>query len=187
MVSLADLWLPIVLSAVFVFVVSSVIHMLIPLHKGDFSKLPDEDGVLAAMRKAGVSRGSYMFPFCTSMKDMGSPEFVERLKQGPVGTMTVQPNGPMAMGKALGQWFVYSLVVGGLVAYVATFTLQTGADYLLVHRLTGTVAFMAYGLGSAMDSIWKGVRWGVTAKFLFDGLLYGLVTGGTFGWLWPGA
>ena len=47
MVALADLWLPILVSGVVVFVVSSVIHMLIPIHRGDYAKLPGEDAVRA--------------------------------------------------------------------------------------------------------------------------------------------
>jgi hypothetical protein len=187
MVALLDLWLPILLSAVFVFVVSSVLHMLIPLHRKDYGKLPDEDGLLAAMRSAKVTPGSYMFPLGSSMKDMASPEMLERQKLGPVGFMTIVPNGPYAMGKALGQWFVLSLVISLFVAYVGSFALEPGAEYLAVFRLTGTIAVVVYALGNVTDSIWKGVRWGITAKFVFDGVCYGLVTGGAFGWLWPGA
>ena len=36
---LSALWLPILLSAVFVFIVSSIIHMATPLHKGDFNRI----------------------------------------------------------------------------------------------------------------------------------------------------
>ena len=56
---------------------------------------------------------------------------------------------------------------------------------MTVFRLTGTAAFLGYALTNVTNSIWKGVSWGVTAKFLFDGLVYALVTAATFGWLWP--
>jgi len=180
---LADLWLPIVLSAVFVFLVSSVLHMLVPLHKSDFEPLPNESEVLAAMREHGVGPGDYMFPHCDDMKALGSPEMLAKFEQGPVGNMTVLPPGPPAMGKALGQWFVYCLVISVFVAYVASFAVGAGADYMEVFRLTGTVAFLGYGVGAATNSIWKGVKWSSTWKFVFDGLLYALATAGTFGWL----
>src|SRR6266851_8791731 len=43
MVSLSALWLPIVLSAVIVFVASSIMYMLLPYHRSDYRKLPEED------------------------------------------------------------------------------------------------------------------------------------------------
>ena len=45
MVSISALWLPILLSAVIVFVASSIIHMVLPVHRGDYRKLPEEDRV----------------------------------------------------------------------------------------------------------------------------------------------
>ena len=115
MVPLADLWLPILVSAVFVFIASSLLHMVIPIHKGDYKKLPGEADLLAAMRGQNVQPGSYMFPCAGSMKEMGTPEHMEKMNQGPVGYMTVIPNGPYAMGKSLGVWFAYSLLIGVFV------------------------------------------------------------------------
>ncbi len=182
-----DLWLPILVAAVFVFIVSSVIHMAIPIHKNDHKGLPNEETVLGALRDNGVSPGSYMFPWPKSMKDCGSPEMIEKFNRGPVGFMTVWPNGPMGVGKSLVQWFIFSIVVGIATAYVASFTTQPGADFGTVFRLTGTVAFLAYAFGVVPEAIWKGQAWSTTMKFVFDGLLYGLSTGAAFAWLWPGA
>ena len=105
MVSLTTLWLPILLSAVIVFVASSVMHMLLPYHRNDYQQLPEEDKVLGALRSATLKRGQYVFPFCTH-KDMKSPALMEKQKQGPVGFMTIVPSGPPAMPKFLIQWFV---------------------------------------------------------------------------------
>jgi len=184
---LSDLWLPILLSAVFVFVASSIIHMALPIHKGDFGKLPNEGSVLSDLRKHGVPPGQYMFPCAGSMKEMGTPEMIEKMKQGPVGHMTVLPSGPMNIGKNLVQWFLFSVVVGALVAYVARPVLPPGSPYLSIFRVTGAAALLAYGATHAMNSIWKGQHWGVTGKFFLDGVVYSLVTAGTFGWLWPDA
>lgn len=185
MVSVAELWLPIVLSAVFVFTVSSIIHMASPIHKGDYRKLPNEDKVLEAMRTQGVQPGAYMFPCAGSMKDMGSPEMIEKRKRGPVGFLTVVPSGPPGMGKNLIQWFIFSLVIGVLTACVAAVGLGPEATFGAVFRLTAFAAILGYGVGHISDSIWKGVSWMITLKFVFDGVLYGLVTAATFGWLWP--
>jgi hypothetical protein len=184
MVPITALWLPILLSAVIVFVTSSIFHMVLPIHKNDYRKLPEEDRVLDTLRAAGVTPGrTYHFPYCTH-KDMKSPETVERLKRGPVGLLTVIPSGPPAMGKYLGQWFLYCIFVGILVAYLTGRTVSPGADYLKVFRVAGTTAFLGYSVAQLQDSIWKGQSWGVTLKHFFDGLIYGLLTAGTFGWLW---
>jgi hypothetical protein len=172
---------------VFVFIASSVVHMATPMHKGDHKKLPNEDAVLDAMRKAGVQPGGYMFPHAGSMKECNSPEMLGKFQRGPVGWLIAIPNGPMPIGKSLVQWFVYSLVIALFAGYVGTLALTRGAGYDQVFRLTGTVAILGYAFSNVCDSIWKGVSWGTTAKYVFDGLIYGLLTAGTFGWLWPAA
>jgi hypothetical protein len=97
-IPLTDLWLPVLVSAALVFVVSSLVHMVIQWHSNDARQLPNEDSTLAAMRGAGLTPGEYRFPFCTSMKDMGTPEFAAKLQSGPVGNMTILPSGPFSMG-----------------------------------------------------------------------------------------
>lgn len=183
-VSLHTLWLPILLSAVIVFVASSILHMVLPYHRSDYKKLHDEDKVLAALRSAGAGRGLYMFPFC-SHNEMKSPEMQEKFKQGPVGTITVFPSGAMNMGKYLGEWFVYCVLVGIFTAYLTGRTLPSGTVYLAVFRVAGTVSFMAYGVGHIISGIWAGQPWSNVAKHVFDGLIYSLLLAGTFAWLWP--
>jgi len=184
MVPLTALWLPILLAAVIVFAASFIMHMVLPYHKGDYQKLPDEDKLLAALRAAGLKRGLYVFPFCTP-KEMKSPAMIEKYNQGPVGMMTVFPSGPPAMPKFLTMWFIYCLVIGLFVAYLTGHTVAPGARYLVVFRVAGTAAFLGYGLGNLSNGIWKGQTWSVTFKEVIDGLVYGLLTAGTFGWLWP--
>ena len=182
---LTQLWLPILVAAVLVFLVSSVVHMATPMHKSDKKPLPNETAVMDALRTAGVTPGAYVFPGICSMKEMGTPEAKAKYERGPIGLVTVLPTGVPAIGKALMQWFIFTLLVGVLTAYVAWHTLPPGTDYLRVFQVTGAVAFMAYGIGVIDDSIWKGQPWSSTWKFLFDGLLYALATAGAFGWLWP--
>lgn len=187
MVNVLELWLPILLSAVFVFIVSSVIHMLLPIHKGDFQKLPGEESVLEAMRAQGVKPGAYTFPCAASMKEMGSPEMLEKLNRGPVGHLTVMPNGPFSLGKSLAQWFLLSILIGVFAAYLASIGLSSGAPKMDVFRLAGSAGILGYAVGYIEGSIWKGVSWKITGKFIFDGIIYGLTTGATFAWLWPAA
>ncbi len=184
MVPLASLWLPIVLSAVIVFVASSIMHMLLKYHQGDYRKLPEEENVRAALRTAGVTRGLYMFPFCKH-EEMKSPEMAEKWKQGPNGILNIMAPGMPQMPKFLGQWFGYCLLLNFFVAYLAAHTMEAGTPYLQVFRVVGTAGFIGYGLGIISNGIWKGVPWSMVIKEVIDGLVYGLLTAGTFGWLWP--
>ncbi len=184
MAFLAALWLPILLASVIVFVASSIMHMVLPYHKGDYRGFPDEDKVLSALRAASLTRGLYIFPYCTQ-EQMKSPEMQEKYRQGPVGMMTVFPSGPPALPKFLGLWFGFCLLISFFVAYLAWHTLTPGIHYLVVFRVVGTAAFLAYSMGTLSNGIWKGQTLGFTLKEFFDGLVYALLTAGTFGWLWP--
>ncbi|MEN8008047.1 MAG: hypothetical protein ABFS42_13590 [Candidatus Krumholzibacteriota bacterium] len=186
MISLTALWLPIVLSSVAVFFVSFIIHMVLKYHNNDYGQVPSEDGVMDALRPFDIPPGDYVLPRAADMKAMGSDEFKAKQDKGPVAIMTVLPNGQWSMAKSLVQWFVYCLVTGVLVAYITRMTIAPGADYLLVHRVAGATAFCCYSMAHLSNSIWYMKKWSGTLKNMFDGLVYGLVTGGVFGWLWPG-
>ncbi len=185
MVPLTALWLPILLAAVIVFVGSSILHMVLRYHRQDYRQLPQEEAVLAAIRGAGAVRGVYMFPFASGPGDLKKPEMQEKFRQGPVGTLTLLANGPINMGRNLGLWFGYCLLISFFDAYVTGRTLPAGTDYLQVFRVAGTVGFMTYGLSQISSSIWGGQPASTTVKNVIDGLIYGLLTAGTFGWLWP--
>ncbi|MDH3498131.1 MAG: hypothetical protein OER21_15345 [Gemmatimonadota bacterium] len=185
MVSLMSLWLPILLAAVFVFVVSSIIHMLLGYHNNDFQKLPDEGKVRAALGPLGIPPGDYVLPHAPTQKERQTPEFTEKVTKGPVAFMTVFPNGMPSMGPQLAMWFVYCLIVGVFAAYVAGRALEPGADYLSVFRFAGATAFAGYGLALLQNSIWYRRSWSATLKSVFDALVYAMVTAGTLGWLWP--
>ena len=179
------LWLPILLSAVVVFIVSSLIHMLSPWHKGDYRKVPDEDKLMDALRPFNLSEGEYLVPRSNSMQEMRSPEFTEKMKKGPVLMMTVWPNGPAQMGMTFVLWFVYSCVVGLFAAYIAGRALPVGSAYLHVFRFAGATAFLGYTAALWQLSIWYHRPWSTTIKITVDGLIYALLTAGVFGWLWP--
>ena len=185
MVSIVSLWLPILLSAVFVFILSSIIHMVLRYHSTDFARLPDEEKVMDDLRKYNIPPGEYSMPRASDMKDMSSPEFIEKSKKGPVVMMTVMENGPMKMGMSLFMWFLYSIVVGIFAAYVAGRALGPDAHYLAVFRFTGVTAFVGYTLALWQNSIWFKRKLSTTIKNTIDGLIYALFTAGVFGWLWP--
>ncbi len=185
MTELHVLWLPILLSSVIVFVVSSVIHMALPWHKSEYPKVPNEERVMDALRPLAIPPGDYMIPRPSSTQEMRSPEFTEKMKKGPVMVLTVLPNGPAPMGRNLVLWFIYSAVVGLFAAYVAGRALPPGAAYLRVFRFAGVTAFVGYSFALWQMSIWYRRAWSTTIRATVDGLIYALLTAGTFGWLWP--
>ena len=185
MVPLTSLLLPILLAAVFVYAASSIIHMLTPLHKNDVRQLPREEGVTAALRPMALPPGDYVVPHVGTHANLKNPEFLDKMNKGPVIFMTVVPNGPPAMGRSLVQWFAYCVVVSIVAAYITGRALGPGTEYLEVFRFAGTTAFAAYALSLPQNSIWWRKNWGATLRSMFDGFVYGLLTGGVFGWLWP--
>jgi len=185
MTGLILLWLPILVSAVLVFVVSSIIHMASPWHKNDYPKLQNEDAFRNAVGPLDLPEGDYMIPRPSSRDDLKSAEFLDKMKQGPNVIMTVLPRGGFGMGRNLAMWFVYVVVVGIFAAYITGRALPPGTDYLQVFRFAGTVAFIAYSLALWQLSIWYRRSWSITIKATIDGLIYGLLTAGVMGWLWP--
>jgi hypothetical protein len=185
MVALSSLLLPILISAVAVFFLSWLFHMLLPHHRSDFKKLPNEDAVMDALRKFDIPPGDYMTPCGDGPKSMKDPAWLEKFKKGPVMVTTVMPAGQMTMGKSLVQWFIYCAVVSLFAGYIAANAVPAGSGYLPVFRFAGCTAFMGYSLAQIQDSIWYKRKWSTTMKNVFDGLIYGLFTGGIFGSMWP--
>ena len=185
MVHLSQLWLPILLSAVLIFVASSAIHMVFKWHNSEYRQLPNEEAVLEALRKGSPAPGQYLFPFCADHRDLGKPDMKKKYEQGPLGLVWLKAGGMPEMGGTLGAWFLYNLVLAFCVAYLVSRTTPLGAHYLQVFRVAGTVMFLAHAGGTVPSSIWMGKPWRVTVKEILDGLIYSLLTAGAFGWLWP--
>ncbi len=185
MTALSAVWLPILVSAALVFVASSAIHMASPWHKSDYPRLQNEDRVREALRPLALPPGDFMVPRPASRRDLASPEFAEKMRSGPVMIVTVMPNGQMSMGRNLSMWFVYCVVVSVFAAYIAGRALPPGAPGLTVLRFAGATAFIAYSVALWQMSIWYRRAWSTTVKATVDGLIYALLTGGAFAWLWP--
>ncbi|MDJ0751398.1 MAG: hypothetical protein QNJ11_18075 [Woeseiaceae bacterium] len=179
--TITTLWLPILAGTFVTFVAGAVIWMAMPWHKTDFSPTADEKSVRSALK--GLAPGQYSVPFAVSRNDMASREMISKFREGPVGFITIVPSGEPAMGGKLLLNFVYNLIVAVIAAYMVSRTLSSGADYLAVFRIAGTVGFVAYGMAYLQESIWFGRPWPTTVKSLVDALIYGLLLGGVFGWL----
>lgn len=184
---ITSLLLPIFLSSVFVFFASYIIHALFKYHANDFKQLPGEDQAMEALRKLNIPPGDYAMPRAGSMAAHKDPTFLEKYKKGPLAFITVFKGEKPTMGKELLLWFIYCIVVGICAAYITGRVLEPGAAYLTVHRFAGATAFFCYSLALLQNSIWYKRSWSSTFKSMFDGLIYALITGGTFGWLWPAA
>lgn len=185
MVSLATLWLPIVVAAVVVQIASTLSWMVLRLHRNDWAPLPDEDPVMSALNSQGAQPGEYTFPFSAGPEDWKSEEWQEKFNRGPVGFITLAKPGEMNIGKNMAQYFAYLLVVLTFVAYVGTIALEAGADYLAVFQVIGTVAILAFAGCAPPNAIWMHRKWSNIWREIFDGVVYGLLTAGVFGWLWP--
>jgi len=185
MVTIGSLWAPIVVSAIIVFIASALMWMVLPHHRGDYQQLPGENEIRDMLRKQKPSPGLYLIPYAKDQKERQQPEMVKKLEEGPVGMLTLMKPGKPAMGKSMAQSFVYNLLVSFFVAYLAGRTLPPGTHYLAVFRLAGTVAVLAYACALIPGGIWWGRPWRAVATEAFDGFVYGLLTAGTFGWLWP--
>ncbi len=184
--ALLSLWLPILLSAVVVFVISSLIHMVTKWHAGDYSALANEDAVREAIRAGNPAPGRYVLPHCADMKDMGNEAMLKKFQEGPVGHVTILPNGQHNMGKYLGQWFLWSLAIAVIAAYLAARLFGLDPNYArAAAKLVGAVTFIAHGFGTVSESIWMGRPWSTSGKFLLDAALYAVGSGLVFYWLWP--
>lgn len=185
MTHLAELWLPIVLSTVFVFIASSITHMVLPWHKSDFAGVPDEPALRRAVGPMNIPKGDYVVPHCTDMKDMNTPEYKAKLDEGPVLIMTVRANGQVGMAPMFIGWTLAILVATIIVACVAATAMPTGADTQKVWHITGLTALGIYGFGGWPESIWYGRKWSTAIKNTVDAVIYAVVTALTFGWMWP--
>ena len=187
MVSLAQLWLPILASAIGVFIASSLVHMVLKWHNTDYRKLPNEDEVRGALKSSAHAPGMYFVPHMMDHSAIAKPENQQKFVEGPIALVTIRKPGPPKMGPYLVQWFILSLVVSVVAGYLASRTVPAGASFLAVCRPTSIVAFMAYGIGSLTDMIWWGRPRDVVAKDLVDAAIYAVVTACVFAVLWPAA
>ena len=179
--TIMTLWLPIIATAAVVFFAGSVIWMAMPWHKEEWHKTPDEEAVRAALK--GCPPGLYTVPNCNDRAEFNNPDMQQKFMDGPQGYITILPSGLPKMGGKLVMMFAYNLLVAVICAYMVSRTLAPGADYLAIFRVSGTVAFIGYGMAYVQESVWFGRPWASTAKTFLDALIYALLTGGIFGWL----
>lgn len=180
-----ELWQPILLSGAVVFIASAIAWTVLPFHNKEFKALSTGDDVREAVKRANAAPGLYMFPANQELADRRTPEAMARWAEGPSGWMTIIRPGPMSMGAMMTKSVVFYTVVAFLAAYVAHHALPNGASYLKVFQIVGTVGFMTYCAALVPESIWFGRPWKSFVVNAAEALVYGLLMGGVFGWLWP--
>lgn len=183
MITILSLWLPILLSSIVVFLASMIVWPT--LHRSDYKGLPDEEAAVKALRPQNLQPGLYNIPNIAKRSDSRKPEVLKKFEEGPVGFLTVLPNKFPAMGTSLSLSFLYYLLVGIFVAYLSRQTLSEGAKFVIVFKLTGVSAWLAYGTAIIPEAIWFGRPWKAVGRTLVDALIYGSLTGAVFGWIWP--
>jgi len=184
-INLLQLWLPIVVGTGLAWIASGLIHVLIKYHNSDYQPLSNETEVMSAVRSGSPNLGIHTFPYCSDMAEMGNADVQEKFNRGPVGMLTVLPNGMPKMGKLMAQQITFFLLGCILIAYSAPLALEPVAEYFVVFRFVSTVGFLTFGWAVIPYSIWFGHQWTTTAKYLLDALIYGLIVAGSFAWLWP--
>ncbi|MBK9521841.1 MAG: hypothetical protein IPO13_09590 [Rhodocyclaceae bacterium] len=148
-----QLWLPILASAVGVFLASSLIHMVFQWHNSEYRKLANEDEVRTAIRAQPPGPGMYFLPHCTDMKEMGSAEMTKKFAEGPVAYLTVRENGPPKMGQSLTLWFIYCVIIAAITGSIARYILGATPPSGQIACVVGTMSFLAFtGGGSGWAS-----------------------------------
>ncbi len=183
-VSLLSLWLPILVSTVIVFFAAFLFWQVLPHHRSDWVSVPNDEPLLQVLRNLNLERGQYVFPRAMTPEGAKDPEAVAKAKEGPLGSLIIWPQRNMV--RSLAQYFVFCLAVSFMVAYVGYAAIPAGVEDLHVFRVLGTTAVLAYAAAEIPHAIWFGRTWSSIWKSVIDGLVFGLLTGGVFGWLWPG-
>ena len=184
MTPFSSLLLPVVLSAVAVFIIPMIVLMT-PWHRRDYVRLPDEDGVMKALQPFDIPPNDYMVPHPGTGDYMRSPEFDAKQAAGPVMFATVVPSGPWSMGRLMGMWFLYALVVSASLALVVGSIVPPGAHRHVVFHQIAVIAWLTHAMGAIPLSIWYRRKWSTTFRNAVDALLYALATGWIFAMLWP--
>ena len=184
-VGLLALWLPILVSTVFVFILNFILYMVLPHHRTDFDRIEDEERFSGELKSHDLKRGFYAFPFAGSPVDAKDPEYQQRVETGPVGFLLIGPNRMSPSPKQLVQQLVYIAALITVVAYIAGQALAPGTEYLKVFQIVGASTFVAFAGAHFVWPIWYYHKWSVAVKSAFDALVSSLAVAGVFGWLWP--
>lgn len=183
---IGSLWLAVVAATFVVWIASFVLWAVLPWHHREIKKTPDREAFDVAVRALDLRPGFYMEPQATADETMKSESFQRRYADGPWVTVNVMPARP-SMGKNMILTVLVFGVVNVLIAYLAGSTLEPGAPYMEVFRVTCVAAVLAYTFGGIANGIWFGKPTGWAIKDVIDAGIYASLTAGVFAWQWPAA
>ena len=178
------LWLPILVAVFLVYIAEMIVNMVLPFHRQDFRAVSDEDGLRETVRAQKLAQGQYFFPYAESPEAMKSPDWLEKMEQGPVGLLFIAKNSS-SMTPSLIRQFILDLVIIVIVGYLASAALAPGAEYLEVFQIVGTAALLGYAMSHFVYGIWYNFSWRMIWLRAIEGVVYALLVAGVFGWLWP--
>jgi hypothetical protein len=180
-ISVWELWLPVVVSGVALFIASWAAWMLLPHHKKEWGRLPEEDAIMNALKSANIPAGQFMFPCPVTPNDWKTADFKAKMQAGPNGNLVVW-SGPCSMGKNMACTVLFFLVANFVIAYLAAQALAPGSDLMKVFQFVGTAGILTYGTANILNGIWFGRK---MVADIVDGIVYGLITGAIFAAMWP--
>ena len=181
---LLALWLPILLSAGAVWILSNLAWIALPHHRNDFVRLPDEDAFAEFVRRSHIPPGNYLFPDFRGREAMQSEKVAQAIEHGPVGHLSVWRT-PLTMGSRLVGTLVVHLVVSTLIAYLTRVALPGAEPFARVFQIAATAGVLAYCFSSIPNALWFGAYPRAIVAAFVDGIVYGLITGVLFAWNWP--
>jgi hypothetical protein len=185
MAFLVALWLPIIASAVAVWITSAIFWMVVGHHNKDYGHLADEAGFIAEMKKRGIGPGNYAFPNCADHSRMKDPAIQELMKNGPVGFITFLRT-PMSMGGNMIKSVLVYLAISTVIGYLGWATLpHAGLEFKHGFQVLGTAGVLGYAFSHLPHGIWFGQSNRTMILCVVDGIVYGLLTGAVFCLLWP--
>ena len=180
---LIDLWLPILINGVVLFVASFIAWVILPHHFGDKRKLDEEQKVMDLVRELNIPPGNYMFPYAKNKQEQGSAEFRERYVEGPRGILDVYATANMGLNMVL--TVVFFLITSAVIGYITHFTCppgDAGVDFMRVFRVAGTIGILTHGSSGVLNGIWFKRR---SFTDIIDGIVFGVILGLIFAALWP--
>lgn len=200
---LTELWLPILLSGVGVWIASAIAWMAIGHHKKDRDALPGgekgEQEMMDTVTRLGIKPGNYGFPDFCQHDTLPRKERMEALKvlydKHPQGLLRVW--APVNMGVNMVLTFLFYLVTSAVIGYLAWAALgpgsmpspPNGADLpttnrALVFQVTGIAGILAYSFATFPGDLWFQKKKRAMVMDWCDGVVFALITGLIFAWLW---
>ncbi|MBS0186489.1 MAG: hypothetical protein JSS51_00370 [Planctomycetes bacterium] len=186
---LSQLWLPILISGVSVWIASFIAWMMIGHHRKDRDAIPGggEQAFMDTVTRMNIKPGNYGFPDFCQHDNLPRQERMAARKalydRRPMGTLRVW--GEMNMGVNMLVTFLFYLVTSAMIGYLTWAAFGRGASAGKIVQVAGTAGILAYCFASFPHDIWFQKKRRAMMMDWLDGIVFGLITGAIFAWLWP--